>query len=165
MERGNTEAPIDDITYLARSEHRPPTLIALAVRPRSRSELWEKAGVSESTIRRTLGEFSDRDRVRREGYQHEATQLGTTSAMAGLIDWVETGQTFRMLRRFHPRASGFGIELSDAAVTTAESDDSYCRGNRFRSSYQETTSIQHDECAVACSNSVTGGSGDGCWTG
>lgn len=33
--------PIDDIAYLARSDHRGPTLIALTVRPRSRSELWE----------------------------------------------------------------------------------------------------------------------------
>ena len=154
------------MTYPTRSEHCAPTLTALTVRQRSRSELREMAGVSGSTTRRTLGEFADRDRVRRDGYQHEATQPGTftTSAMAGLIDRVETGQTFRMLRRFHPRASGSGIELSDTGVTTAGSDDSYYRGNRFRSSHQKTTSIQHDECAVACSNPVTRGSGDECWT-
>jgi hypothetical protein len=46
---------IDDIAYLVRSEHRVTTLIDLTVRPRSRSELWEAAGVSSSTIRRTPG--------------------------------------------------------------------------------------------------------------
>jgi len=51
---------IDDIAYLVRSEHRVTTLIDLTVRPRSRSELWEAAGVSSSTIRRTLREFEER---------------------------------------------------------------------------------------------------------
>jgi len=36
--------------------------------------------------------------------------------------------------------------------------------DRFRSSNQETTPIQHDEFAVTCVNSVTRGSGDDCWT-
>lgn len=52
-------SPIDDIAYLTRSEHRTPTLVALTERPRSRSELCELAGVSSSTIRRTLDEFED----------------------------------------------------------------------------------------------------------
>jgi hypothetical protein len=34
----------------------------------------------------------------------------------------------------------------------------------FLSSHQETTPVQYDECAVTCLNSVTRGSGDGCWT-
>ena len=36
--------------------------------------------------------------------------------------------------------------------------------DRVLSSNQETTPIQHDECAVTCLDSVTTGSGDGCWT-
>lgn len=34
----------------------------------------------------------------------------------------------------------------------------------FLSPNQETIPIQHDACAVTRLNSVTGGSGDGCWT-
>jgi predicted transcriptional regulator len=97
MTKSDKETPIDDIAYLARSEHRGPTLIALTVRPRSRSELWEMTGVSESTIRRTLSEFDDRDWVYRNGYQYEATQLGAfvASAMPDLIDRVETERKLR----------------------------------------------------------------------
>lgn len=73
MRSRTREQPLEDIAYLARSEHRVPTLVALTVRPRSRSELWEMAGVSSSTIRRTLTEFENRGWVRKEGYKYEAT--------------------------------------------------------------------------------------------
>ncbi len=54
-------------------------------------------GVLESTIRRTLSEFEERDWVQRDGYQSEATQLGAfvASAMADLIDRVETERKLR----------------------------------------------------------------------
>jgi predicted transcriptional regulator len=122
-----TGTPIDDIAYLARSEHRAPTLIALTVRPRSRSELWEMTGVSESTIRRTLGEFEDRDWVYRDGYQYEATQLGAfvASAVAELIDRVETERKLRGVWRSLPdEDTGFTIEMcADATVTVADPED------------------------------------------
>jgi len=38
---GTVGSSIGDIAYLARSEHRGPTLVALTDRPRSRSELRE----------------------------------------------------------------------------------------------------------------------------
>jgi predicted transcriptional regulator len=74
-----TESPIDDIAYLARSDHRIATLVALTTRPRSRSELCELTGVSSSTVRRTLGEFEDRNWTRKQGYQYTATRLGERS--------------------------------------------------------------------------------------
>ena len=142
MSTTTTKSPIDDIAYLTRSEHRAPTLVSLTVRPRSRSELWEMTGVSSSTIRRTLGEFEDRNWIRRNGYRYEATQLGAfiASAMAELIERFETERTVRDVWQWLPgEESGFGIEMcSDAVVSVAEADDPYRPINRFLSLIRET---------------------------
>ena len=145
--------PIDDIAYLARSEHRGPTLIALTVRPRSRSELWEMTGVSESTIRRTLAEFEDRDWVSRDGYQYKVTQLGAfiASAMAELIDRVETERKLRDVWRLLPdEETGFTIDMcSDATVTVAAPENPSGPINRFCSLIQETDRLQFTGLDVA----------------
>lgn len=137
---------MDDITFLTRSEHRGPTLIALTVRPSSRSVLWEMAGVSESTIRRTLGEFEDRDWVDRDGYQYEATELGAfvASAMADLIDSVETERKLRDVWRLLPdEHTGFTIEMcSDATVTVADPEDPARPATRFCSLLEETDELR-----------------------
>lgn len=142
MEESTTVSPIDDIAYLARSEHRAPALLALTVRPRSRSELWEMTGVSSSTIRRTLSEFEERDWIRRNGYRYEATQLGAfiASAMADLIDRFETERKLRDVWEWLPgEESGFTIDMcSDAEVTMADADDPYRPVNRFVSLLQGT---------------------------
>lgn len=136
------DTPIDDIAYLARSEHRVSTLVALTDRPRSRSELWEMSGVSSSTIRRTLSEFEDRHWIRKTGYQYEATQLGgfVASGMEELIDRVETERKLRDVWQWLPsETSGFTIDIcSDAVVTVAEVDDPYRPVNRFVSLLRET---------------------------
>ncbi|MFC6837831.1 helix-turn-helix transcriptional regulator [Halomarina ordinaria] len=146
-------SPIDDIAYLARSEHRAPTLVALTVRPRSRSELWEMTGVSSSTIRRTLREFDDRQWIRRDGYQYETTQLGSyiASAMAELIDCFETERKLRDVWKWLPdEESGFTIDLcADATVTIADADDPYGPINRFRTLIRETDTFRFIESSLA----------------
>jgi predicted transcriptional regulator len=138
----NTSSPINDIAYLARAEHRVPTLISLTVRPRSRAELWELTGVSSSTIRRTLREFEDRGWVRRNGYQYETTQLGgfVAAAMAELLQQFETEHKLRGVWEWLPsEETGFTIEMcSDAEVAVAEAGDPYRPVNRFVSLLRET---------------------------
>ncbi|WP_129114758.1 helix-turn-helix transcriptional regulator [Halegenticoccus tardaugens] len=140
--RNGTDSPIDDVGYLTRAEHRVPTLLALTVRPRSRSELWELTGVSSSTIRRTLREFEDRNWVRKNGYQFEATPLGAfvAAAMVEVIERVETERRLRDVWHWLPgEESGFTIEMcSDAVVTVADADDPYRPANRFTSLLRET---------------------------
>lgn len=138
-----TEAsPLDDIAYLARSEHRTPSLVAITVRPRSRSELWEMTGVSSSTIRRTLREFEDRNWIRRKGYQYEATELGASvaEAMADLIERIETQQQVRDVWDTLPsRDEDFTIDLcAGATVTVADSDRPYRPVERFQTLLGET---------------------------
>lgn len=142
MASTTTTSPIDDIAYLTRAKHRVPVLLALTVRPRSRSELWEMTGVSSSTIRRTLSEFEDRHWIRRTGYQYEATRLGAyiASAMADLIERVETERKLREVWHWLPsEESGFTIDMcSDAVVTVADADDPYRPVNHFISLLRET---------------------------
>lgn len=128
-------SPIEDIAYLTRSEHRVTALAAMTVRPRSRSELWEMTGVSSSTIRRTIREFEDRQWIRRDGYQYEATELGgyIANAMAELLDRFETERQLRHVWQWLPSdASGFTLDLcTDATVTVADADDPYRPVTRF----------------------------------
>lgn len=146
MLQTDTESPIDDIAYLTRSEHRAPTLVALTVRPRSRSELWEMTGVSSSTIRRTLREFEERRWIRKDGYQYETTQLGSyiASAMADLIAHFETERKLRDVWEWLPgEESGFSIDLcEDATVTVADADDPYRPVTRFRSLLRDTERLR-----------------------
>lgn len=146
MTRGTRGNPIDDIAYLARSEHRVPTLVALSARPRSRSELWEMAGVSASTIRRTLTEFEERGWIRKGDYKYEATQTGAFvgSAMVDLIDRVETEQQLRDVWEWLPdEETGFTLEMcTDATVTLAEADDPYRPVNRFTDLLENTDELR-----------------------
>ncbi|WP_123533380.1 helix-turn-helix transcriptional regulator [Halosimplex salinum] len=144
--RSNAESPIGDIAYLARSEHRVPTLVALTERPRSRSELCELVGVSSSTIRRTLGEFEDRVWIRKDGYQFSATRLGevVASGMEDLIEQVETERKLRDIWRWLPgEVSEFTIETWEAmTVTVAEPDSPYRPITRFESLLEETNELR-----------------------
>lgn len=153
MGHADRATPIDDIAYLARSEHRGPTLIALTVRPRSRSELWEMTGVSESTIRRTLSEFEDREWVTREGYQYEVTQLGAfvASAMADLIDRLETERKLRDVWRLLPdEDTGFTIDMcADATVTVADPEAPAGPVSRFCSLIEQSSELRYTGLDVA----------------
>lgn len=146
VDSGPRGTPLDDVAYLARSEHRIPTLVTLTSRPRSRSELWELAGVSSSTIRRTLSEFEDRGWIRKEDYKYEATQTGefVASAMVDMLDRVEAEHSLRDVWRFLPdEDSGFTIDMcSDATVTVADADDPYRPVNRFTSLLQGTDDLR-----------------------
>lgn len=152
MSLDTTDSPIDDIAYLVRSEHRVPTLVALTVRPRSRSELWEMAGVSSSTIRRTLTEFEDRGWIRKEGYKYEATELGgfVASGAVDLIERVETEQKLRDVWELLPGSSSdFTAEMcADATVTIADADDPYRPLNRFRELIGATKRFRFVGCGL-----------------
>lgn len=136
-----TGSPLDEIEFLARSEHRVAALDALAERPRSRAELQTLTGASASTIGRTLREFETRHWISRSGNEYEATELGAfiASGMRELIDRVETEGRLRDVWQWLPvDAEGFTVEiLTDAVITVAETDDPYRPVNRFVSLLRE----------------------------
>lgn len=138
----NTTSPLDDIEFLARSEHRVTALAALARRPQSRADLQALTEASTSTIGRTLREFEERNWIRRDGHQFEATRLGAfvASGMRELIEQIETEQQLRDVWQWLPtETSGFTIEMgANATVTVAEVDEPYRPVNRFVSLLRKT---------------------------
>ncbi len=140
------DTPISDIAYLSRSHHRLPTLVALSERSRSRSELCELAGVSSSTMRRTLNEFEDRIWIRKDGYQYVATRLGEAiaSGMTELIERVETERKLRAVWHWIPDdISEFPIEIwSKLTITVADPDSPYRPVSRFKSLLEKTTTLR-----------------------
>ncbi|MFC5369062.1 helix-turn-helix transcriptional regulator [Salinirubrum litoreum] len=144
--RSSSYSPIDDIAYLARSDHRVSTLVALTVRPRTRSELRGTVGVSPSTMRRTLREFEERDWIRRPDHEYEATQLGAyiASGMTALKERVELEQRLRDVWQWLPgEESGFTVEMCpDAVVTVAEADNPYAPINRFLTLLDESDTLR-----------------------
>ena len=139
-------SPVDDIAYLARSEHRIPTLVALAVRLRSRSELCELTGVSSSTVRRTLCDFEERNWIRKVEYRYETTELGAyvASAMTDLIARVETERKLRDVWHWLPdEVIGSDIELfADAVVTVPEFGAPRRTADRFAELVEATETIR-----------------------
>jgi len=144
--RRKWDSPVADITYLARSQHRIPALVALTERPRSRSELCELTGVSSSTIRRTLDEFEDRIWIRRDGYQYRATWLGevVASGMEDLIERIETERKLRDVWHWLPdEVSDYPLETWAAmTVTVAKPDAPHRPVNRFESLLQEASELR-----------------------
>jgi predicted transcriptional regulator len=142
----DTESPIGDVAYLARSPHRIPALVALTERPRSRSELCELTGVSSSTIRRTLDEFEDRVWVRKDGHQYAATRLGevVASGTEDLLERVETERKLRDVWHCLPdEVSEFPVETWETmTVTVAEPDSPYRPVDRFESLLEETNELR-----------------------
>ena len=144
--RQDAESALGDVAYLARSEHRVPTLVALRERPRSRSELRELAGVSSSTIRRTLDEFDDRFWIRKDGYEYSTTRLGDVIALAieDLMDRVEMERELRDIWDWLPdEVAEFPTETWESMiVTVAEPDAPYRPVDRFESLLAGTSELR-----------------------
>lgn len=137
---------LEDISFLTRSEHRVGALVAMAARPRSRSELGEVTGASSSTVRRTLRDFEERHWIRREGYHYETTELGTfiANAMSDLLERFETEQQLREVWKWLPEMmSGFRLDMCiDAEVTVATPDDPYNPVSQFTGLLSGTDHLQ-----------------------
>lgn len=141
-----TPSPLDDIEFLARSEHRVTALAALARRPQSRADLLAITDVSQSTIGRTIRAFEERNWIKRDGKHYEATQLGAlvASSMSRLFDRVETDQKLRNVWTLLPdESSGFSIEMwADAVVTIADAEAPYRPANRFETLVEGTDELR-----------------------
>lgn len=138
--------PLDEIEFLARSEHRVEVLDALAAQPHSRSDLRVLTGASSSTIGRMLCEFEERGWVERVGHQYEATQPGAFVAdgLMSLLERMETEQALRNVWQWLPTEEiGFDITwFADAVVTIPEYGSPDRTANRFTELVEETETIR-----------------------
>lgn len=120
-------APLEDVAYLTRSPQRVAALRELADGPQTRTDLAEATGASRVTVGRTLGGFTDRGWVRRDGDTYRVTPLGRLVAedLDRLLDAAAVGQRFRDVLALLP-TDAIDVDFrafADATVTYAEPAD------------------------------------------
>lgn len=140
------DQPLDDIAFLARSNHRIDVLGELVDGDRTRRELREATGVSRPTLGRMLAGFEERGWVREVGREYSLTPLGSTVAgeFADLMATVETTQQLRDLAPALPLASmDFDLRcLAGADITTPSSTDATAHMRRESQLLAESDEIR-----------------------
>lgn len=115
------DASIDEIAFLAQSEHRTAVLDELARRPCDRAELRAATGASPPTLSRILSDFQGRRWIERSGPTYALSPIGAfvVDRFAELRRAMETGQRLRDVVPWLPREmEGFAVELfADATVS------------------------------------------------
>lgn len=116
------EETLAEIEFLALSPNRVTVLERLADGVHTRSELGEATGASQATLGRILGDFEERDWVRREGNGYVATATGRLVAegFRDLLDVMAAERELRDVVAYLPtEALGFEFgHLAGATVVT-----------------------------------------------
>ncbi|WP_458209910.1 helix-turn-helix transcriptional regulator [Haladaptatus sp. NG-SE-30] len=137
------ESPIEDIEFLARSNHRVGVLDTLAEHPCDRKDLQEGTGASLPTLGRILGDFENRRWITRNGPTYELTPLGEFVAeqFRNLRDAMATERKLRDVWRWLPREmEGFSVDLfADAVVSYPGPGYPYQPVERISQLIEETT--------------------------
>jgi predicted transcriptional regulator len=146
--------PVEDIEFLARSEHRVNALGALAAGPRRRDDLRAVIGASNATVGRLLNEFDKRTWIKCDGFRYELTPLGefVADGFFGLVERFETEHAMRDVWQWFPTDLGFTVEMfSGATITPQDEHNPYCPNRRYAQlveaseSLREVGTIPHKE--------------------
>ena len=138
--------PLDDVEFLARSDHRVTILETLTREGLTPNELQEETGISRATIGRVLGNFEERGWVKRSGRVYARTAFGDLLAeeFADLLDTVETIQRMQEIARWLP-PDELDIDLRafrEATITTSRSPDVFAHIRRGDELVQDATRIR-----------------------
>jgi predicted transcriptional regulator len=112
---------LDEIGFLARSNHRIGVMEELTAGVRDRRELRTATGASTPTMSRILTAFEDRRWIVRDGPTYELTPLGEFVAerFLDLREAMETERKLRDVWQWLPREmEGFSVDLfADAVIS------------------------------------------------
>ena len=127
---------LDDIRFLADSEHRPVVLESLVDGPSSRAELRDATGASSATVGRIVQAFEERGWLVRERPGYSLTTLGAFVAER-FDDFHRDMATARELNELLPRVplDEIGVDvdhLTDAFVTRATHTNPFAVVSRVR---------------------------------
>lgn len=143
------EAPLDDIAFLARSNHRIAVMTELADGERTRRELRDAVDVSRPTLGRVLEGFEERSWVSRDDRRYALTPIGQVivEEFGELMDTVETLQEIGELAPHLPlEAIDFDLRrLAEARITTPTATDSTAHVRR-----EEMLAERADEIRFFC---------------
>lgn len=116
------EETLAEIEFLALSPNRVTVLERVAEGNHTRSELAEATGASQATLGRILGDFEDRNWVRRDRGGYEATATGRLVAegFGDLLRVFDTERELRAIVDYLPtEAMAFDLQaLADATIVT-----------------------------------------------
>lgn len=136
---------LEDIEFLARSDHRVNALGALSVGPQKRADLRVATGASNATVGRILSEFESRTWVHRDEHQYELTSLGEFIAdgFFDLVERFETEHSIRGVWRWFPTELGFTLEMfSGATVTRPNEGNPYSSNSRYIELVEASTTLR-----------------------
>ncbi|WP_435346013.1 helix-turn-helix transcriptional regulator [Haloarchaeobius sp. HRN-SO-5] len=140
------DASIEEIEFLARSDHRAGVLDTLARHPCDRADLQRATGASSPTVGRILGNFEDRRWITRDGATYELTPLGgfVAERFADLRSAMRTERKLRDVWRWLPREmEGFSVDLfADAVVSYPGPGYPYQPVERISQLIEETTAMR-----------------------
>lgn len=126
---------IEEVDFLARSEHRVDALRRLREGPGDRDDLQRATGASRATVTRLANEFEDRNWVVRDGPRYALSDLGdfVAAEFLRLVDRMETERTLRDVWEWFPsEVSGCTPSLFvDAAISLPKSHSPYHPLPRF----------------------------------
>lgn len=122
-----TSTPLEDVSFLARSDHRVEVLQTLASGPRRRPDLHAETEIPQPTLGRILGGFEDRNWAERRNGEYALTALGELVAerFERLLDTVATVQRLGdVLVQLPTDEIDFDVRaFADAAVWEPEPGD------------------------------------------
>lgn len=145
------EAPLDDIAFLSRSNHRIAVLTELAEGPRTRRKLREAVGVSRPTLGRVLAGFEERSWIARDGDVYAVTPIGRV-LVEEFTDLMGTVEALQELGELAPRLPleemDFDLRrLADATITTPSPRDATAHVRR-----EEALAEQAEEIRFFCNS-------------
>ena len=115
------DTTLDDIEFLASSQHRVGVLDALIETPCDRRDLRTATGASSPTMGRILNDFRDRNWIERDGHTYRLTVLGEFVAdrFAEFSDAMVVERRLRDISPWLPtELDGFSVELLTDAVVS-----------------------------------------------
>lgn len=141
-----TPTPLEDVSFLARSDHRVEVLRTLASGPRSRPNLHETTGIPQPTLGRILGDFEDRNWIERDGREYALTAFGelVVGEFEDLLDAVAVVQNLgEVLQQLPTEEMGFDLRaFADATVTRPEPGEALTHVTRLTELLYRTDHIR-----------------------
>ena len=137
---------VQEIEFIASSNHRVGVLDALADRSCDRADLQTKTGAHASTIGRVLGDFEERRWIERHGPTYKLTPLGTFVAerFATFREAMVIEENLRSVWEWLPREmEGFSVDMfADAVIAYPPAGYPYEPVERVVQLVEESDSIR-----------------------